>query len=92
MRARATITALLLTLAPSACRSRDPRPQQEPRTVPATTAAEVPPPPPLVVLHQRDDRDVVHAASFLSVDRTVVLLTFRTPNRHREAGGPPEGR
>jgi len=55
-------------------------------SAPSNVVVSEPATKPLVVLHQRDDRDVVRGESFVTAHRTVVLLTFRQPNRQHEAG------
>lgn len=52
----------------------------------AETRTAAAPEPAFLVLEQRDDRDVTQAESFVTKERLWVVVTYRQPNRPREAG------
>lgn len=62
-----------------------PRPEGVPAEGQKPPAPLVTPSPALAVVHQQDDRDVTRAVSLRTSRGSVVLVTFRQPNRAGEA-------
>lgn len=82
----ARLLVCAIAVGASACGTKASAREERPAAaIPAAASSEAPSKL-LVVLPQRDDRDLATAASFVTAHRTVVLLTFRQPNRHHQAG------